>query len=208
MRYAEDYKEQTRARILAAAGRLFREKGYNGVGVDAVMAAAGLTAGGFYAHFASKEELFAEVVGSAFSERDGLLRRMLEDKDGVEWLAALIKSYLSRAHRDMVGEGCPLPTLTPDVIRSASARAQYEKYFRIFIHEIAARCQANGPTASEQAMALLAQMVGGLMLSRALSDEDLAHQVLKASRSAALMICGAQQPARKQSTRRNKRQHE
>src|SRR5437870_7336271 len=112
MRYAKDHKEATHKKILDVASRLFREKGYDGIGVDAIMNEAGLTAGGFYAHFASKDALFAEALGNAYDERNQSLQTSLKNTDNAYDLQNLIYGYLSRTHRDMTADGCIFPTLT------------------------------------------------------------------------------------------------
>ena len=188
MRYKASDKKQTHEKILQAAGRLFREKGYSGVGVDAIMAEAGLTAGGFYAHFDSKEALFSEVIKNILTKSN--LSSSLEDKDKAEWLTSLIKGYLSRWHRDNANQGCPLPVLTPDVTRSSNkTRSSYEQCLETFFLEIAQRMSKDPLQAKEQAIALTAQLVGGLMLARAINNEELSNQVLKACQKAALQIC-------------------
>lgn len=86
---------------------MFRESGYDGVGLDAIMHEAGLTAGGFYAHFASKEVLFAEAMATALEPRNTLRAAKTSVPNGADPLGVLIKGYLSRTHRDSVAEGCP-----------------------------------------------------------------------------------------------------
>lgn len=196
MRYSTDYKQKTHARILAAAGKLFREKGYNGVGIDTVMAAVGMTPGGFYAHFASKEALFAEVIADVLKSRGEVLRFYLADKDGPEWFKALIKSYLSKLHRDAVVEGCPLPALTPDVARCGKdTKTLYEDYLQRFLSEMISKMPADTTPAKERAMALLAQLVGGLMLARAVNNDQLSDQMLYACQHAALQIISGVTPS-------------
>lgn len=181
-------------RILSAAARLFRESGYDGVGVDAIMNEAGLTAGGFYSHFPSKEALFAEAMAAALEPRKALRAAKGSASGGADPLAdltTLIKGYLSRAHRDSVAEGCPLPALTSDVARKSDAtRESYERQFQRFVDEIEALLPEGQPAPRrERALAVVAQCVGGLMLSRAVKDEKLSDQILKASRAAALTHC-------------------
>ena len=189
MRYPKEQKEETRRRILEAAGKLFREHGYNGIGVDAIMAEAGLTAGGFYAHFQSKEELFAEAIASAFNNRNKTLHLSASQQDDAEWLKNLIYGYLSRTHRDMVAEGCPLPSITPDVMRgSEQVRENYEKSVRQFAASIIAHLEPGEPSEKERALAIIAQCIGGLMMARAVNDEELSNQLLRASRHAAMKI--------------------
>ncbi|HEY7545318.1 MAG TPA: TetR/AcrR family transcriptional regulator [Blastocatellia bacterium] len=178
---------ETRKKILSAAARLFRQRGYDGVGVDSVMNEVGLTAGGFYAHFPSKEALFAEAMASSLGGekklRAGKSRASISDDP----LHNLIFSYLSRTHRDGVGEGCPLPALTTDVARaSVSTREIYEQKLLSFIDGIEA-VLPEGAT-SDTALAVVAQCVGGLMISRAVKDEELSSRILRACRAAAMKI--------------------
>lgn len=163
MRYPPERKEQTRQAILAAAGRVFRRLGYAGAGVDAVMAEAGLTAGGFYAHFASKEALFTEMIAQALAQTT-LGGAAPSEPD---WLASLIQRYLSPGHRDTVEQGCPLPPLLADLSRAGeSARAAFEDHLRAALTRMQEQLAPGAPPA-----ALLALLVGGLTLARAVGDE-------------------------------------
>lgn len=190
MRYPANRKEESRQKILQAAARLFREHGYNGVGVDAVMAEAGLTPGGFYAHFPSKEALFAEALASSFKARSAAVGEILKNHSDAEWVQTLISAYLSRSHRDMVSEGCPLPALTPDVTRSSpEARQMYEKYIQRMVSEISKRLATDAETDRFLAIALVSQMIGGLMLARAVDSPQFSDEILKANRTIALQLC-------------------
>ncbi|HXG64257.1 MAG TPA: TetR/AcrR family transcriptional regulator [Blastocatellia bacterium] len=189
MRYSKDHKAETRRKILNAAARLFREFGYDGVGVDAIMNEVGLTAGGFYAHFDSKETLFAEAMGTALDESNLLLAAKRPGITGMDALRNVVYSYLSRTHRDMVSAGCPLPAVTPDVARSSDAtRECYEQRLRHYLSEIEGLLPEGASPARDRALALVAQCVGGLMLSRAVKDENFSNQILKACRQAAMKI--------------------
>lgn len=184
MRYPPDYKKQTRAKILEAANRLFREKGYHGVGVDAVMAEAGLTAGGFYAHFASKEALFSEVIASTSP-----LPKDQSPQPEACGINGLIKGYLSRWHRENIAQGCPLPLLAPDVVRgSDEARENFELALFRLLEKMGKQLPDDADLPMETALALAGQLVGGIMLSRAVKDGDLSDKILKACRQAALRI--------------------
>ncbi len=172
-----------------AAARLFRESGYEGVGVDAIMSEAGLTAGAFYAHFPSKEALFAEAMATALEPGKTMRAAMGSALGTAEPLTALIRGYLSRAHRDTVADGCPLPVLTPDVARkSDKTRESYEQQFLRYVNEIGTLLPEGPVPARERALAIVAQCVGGLMLSRAVKDEKLSDQILKSCRLAAMLI--------------------
>ena len=189
MRYAREHKAETRRKILNTAARLFRESGYDGVGVDAIMNEVGLTAGGFYAHFPSKEALFSEAMTTALNPQRSLRAAKTTAQAGADPLGALIKGYLSRKHRDTVAEGCPLPVLTPDIARKSDAtRENYEQQFMRYVNEIEALLPESSTPARDRALAIVAQCVGGLMLARAVKDEKLSDQMLKACRNAALQI--------------------
>jgi TetR/AcrR family transcriptional repressor of nem operon len=188
VRYPKDQKSETRQRILTAAARLFRENGYDGVGVDAIMNEAGLTAGGFYSHFSSKESLFAEAMATALAPKTRS-RGARDSSTNADPLSALIRGYLSRTHRDGVGEGCPLPALTSDVARKSHAtRQSYERQFLRFLNEIESLIADGSESCRERSLAILAQCVGGLMLARAVKDEKLSDQILKSCRLAANRI--------------------
>lgn len=190
MRYPMQHKKDTRDKILEAASRLFRERGYNGVGVDAVMAEAGLTAGGFYAHFKSKEALFSEAFAATLDARTKELRTRLKTQSGMEWLRTLINSYLSRTHRDMLADGCPLPALTSDIARSTDAtRLAYEENLRRYLSDIEANMPESSTPRRDRALALVAHLTGGVMVARAVSDENLSNEILKASRRSAVALC-------------------
>jgi TetR/AcrR family transcriptional regulator, transcriptional repressor for nem operon len=190
MRYAKDHKAATRKKILEVASRLFREKGYDGIGVDAIMNEAGLTAGGFYSHFASKEALFAESIGNAYDSRNQSLQESLKSKGDSDYLQNLIYGYLSRSHRDMTAEGCIFPTLTTDVMRGSSeTRASYEKRLQKFIQTIETELPEGKTPERERAITILVQLIGGVMLARAVSDEKLSVDILKVCRQAAMKSC-------------------
>jgi TetR/AcrR family transcriptional repressor of nem operon len=190
VRYPKQQKADTRGKILMAAARRFRESGYDGAGVDAIMSEAGLTAGGFYSHFSSKEVLFAEAMAMALDPGKALRAAKSTGAGAADPLGGLIKGYLSRTHRDTVADGCPLPAITADVARKSDAtRESYERQFLRFVNEIEALLSESGASARERALAVLAQCVGGLMLSRAVKNEKLSDQILKSCRLAALTIC-------------------
>jgi TetR/AcrR family transcriptional repressor of nem operon len=190
MRYPKEHKEETRKKILSAAARLFRQHGYGGVGIDAVMSEAGLTAGGFYAHFPSKEALFAEAMATALADNKVKTPEPLSfAKIETAPLRTLVTSYLSRTHRDRVAEGCPLPALTPDVARASEAtRDVYEQKLEGFIKRVEALLPETSAAARDRALAIIVQCVGGVMLSRAVNDEALSNRILKSCREAAMKI--------------------
>jgi TetR/AcrR family transcriptional repressor of nem operon len=188
MRYPAGHKERTHRRIVASAARRFREKGYRGAGVDDVMAASGLTAGAFYAHFPSKEALLAETLELSLRQTRERLLLGLESQSGVEWLLELVRRYLSRSHRDAPADGCALPALSPDVARQGPApRATLERHLVGLVDELALKTPAGpGLSPRERLLATLALGAGGLMLARAVEDESLSNEILRACRRLAV----------------------
>lgn len=188
MRYGAEHKLRTRRRIVEAAARRFRESGYRAAGVDQVMKDAGLTAGGFYAHFSSKEALLAETLGLSLEEVRSQLLGGLDGLEGVEWMQAVTRRYLSRAHRDDPGAGCPLPTLTSEIAREGEEpRLALQSYLQQMIAELAPRAPAApGLEPEDRVLATAALFAGALMLARAVPDEALSDQILRAARRLAL----------------------
>jgi TetR/AcrR family transcriptional regulator, transcriptional repressor for nem operon len=184
MRYAAGHKERTRAKILGAAGRVFRRLGYHAAGVDKIMEEAGLTAGGFYAHFASKEALLAEMLAPVADEAGALRELTLEGESGRAWVAAFLDRYLSPSHVGSVEAGCPLPTLVSEIARSGGpVKASFEATVR----DIAGRLQghAGEGLTEDRALAIVALCVGGLGLARSVQDEALGERILAACRALA-----------------------
>src|SRR5829696_7339663 len=114
MRYSKDHKQATRQRILEAAGRRFKQDGIDGAGVAAVMSDVNLTNGAFYAHFASKEDLVANVLADQLRAQRQSLDAQPSDRAGLE---AFIRAYLSPEHRDQCADGCPSAALLDEIVR-------------------------------------------------------------------------------------------
>jgi TetR/AcrR family transcriptional repressor of nem operon len=188
MRYSREHKQQTHERILAAAGKIFREQGYTGAGIDSIMDEAGLTPGGFYAHFASKEALLAETIGHALRQTHEHFLKDLEDKEGLDWLRTLADRYLSIRHRDAVAQGCALPTLISELARSGpEPKRAFEGFLRRFLKKFEQKLStAEGQADTDRALATLAICVGGLVLARAVASPTLSKQILKACRTFAV----------------------
>lgn len=167
-----------RAAMVAAASRLFRARGIDRVGVAEITREAGLTHGGFYGHFADKSALAAEAVAAAFAES----RARIDETDVAHWMRA----YLSRSHRDHPESGCPLPALATEVVRAeAPVRERFAEGLDLLVTELA-KHQREPDEAARRAHAwdVLATMVGGLALARALATVDVAasDEVLKSLR--------------------------
>ena len=189
MRYSAEHKQETRTRILDAAGQLFRKEGYGGSGIDGLTKAAGVTNGAFYGHFKTKSEAFRAAVLAGLDE----LRLAVEElkaKKGKGWLGAFIAFYLGPKRTCDLGQSCALPSLTPDVMRAdADTRTAYEAELRRIIDEVAAGLN-EGPPAQrrDEAIALLALLSGGVTMARAVTDEALSERIAQAVRRHALAL--------------------
>jgi TetR/AcrR family transcriptional repressor of nem operon len=181
-RVSQAQAQQNRQQVVDAAARLFRERGVQGVGVAELMAAAGLTHGGFYKRFASKDALVAEATGRAFEELGGRLDALDAGRPGdhAAARAALVDYYLSAEHRDHPGDGCPAAALAADLAREAPGSPAREPYADGV--EAFGRWLATGD--DEEDLATLATLVGGVLLARATADTDLSDRILAATRAA------------------------
>jgi len=170
VRRSREETARTRRNAVDAASRLFRERGIESVSVGDVMTTLGMTAGGFYRHFESKEALAAEACTAAFAE-SGLAREPARSSE------AMLRRYLGKAHRDTPARGCPLPALASDMARQpAAVRRAYTEGVR----DAMMRIQQVAPGADSKArVALLAGMVGALALARAVNDEKLSAAILR-----------------------------
>lgn len=194
MRFPKDHKAKTREKILDAAATVFRRDGFAGAGVDAVMREAGLTAGGFYAHFPSKDALFAEVIVHALRKSTLYTGPHLDGLGGAEWVMAAVGRYLSPPHRDRVESGCPLPPLLSEVARGTpEAKAGFEDELRKAAERIGGHLAGPG----DDAFAVLALMVGGMVLARGVADPALSDRILAACRGAAAEVTKAKSVPRK-----------
>jgi TetR/AcrR family transcriptional regulator, transcriptional repressor for nem operon len=187
MRYSTDHKQATRQRILEAAGRRFKQEGIDGAGVAAVMSDAGLTNGAFYAHFASKEDLVANVLADQLRTQRQSFDAQPPDRGGLE---AFIRSYLSPKHRDHYADGCPSAALLDEIARRPAATKQvYTDELMGIIDDIAARLDPTDPEAAQtDALTLFGLMLGTLQLARALTDRDLSDQLLDRSVGTAIKL--------------------
>jgi TetR/AcrR family transcriptional regulator, transcriptional repressor for nem operon len=187
MRYSADHREKTRKKIVDTAGRAFRERGFDGIGVDGLMRSAELTSGAFYGHFDSKNEIFREVVGVGLGR---LRARILHYQETVPeaWVEAMVDFYFGAAHVQNVSGGCALPSLSPDVARADDAtRDVYADALAEIADVIAAAPPFSDRTdALQRAWSLLAILAGGVMLARAVPDDAVASQILAGTRRAAL----------------------
>lgn len=178
-------RQATRERILRAAASAIRAHGPQGVGVLEIMREAGLTHGGFYAHFRSKDDLVAAAIATMFGEGRERFFARTADRQGTEALRLWIDAYVSSSHRDNVAGGCALAALTSDIARLDSAgRAAFDEGLRGIVARFVARLPVReGFDAEAFAMALLAEMAGAVALSRAVSDQKLSSRILQSARA-------------------------
>ena len=187
MRYGKDQKQATRRRILDAAGRRFKQDGIDGAGVATLMADAGLTNGGFYAHFASKEDLVANVLADQLATQRQSVDAQPPDREGLD---AFIRLYLSPQHRDKCADGCPSAALLDEIVRRPDATRQiFTDELMGVIDDIATRLDTTDVAAARlNALTIFGLMVGTLQIARALTDRDLSDQLLARGAEAALKL--------------------
>ncbi len=185
MGYTAQHTSRTRERILDSARRLFKENGYTGVNIDTIMGDAGLTRGGFYAHFKSKDELFAEAI-SETPVLDLLCRYESQpDKEPEDWTRRVLEEYLGPLHRDNVGSGCPIAAHASSLTQAApEIHHAFTDTIKSLAKELTSRLEGPSPAPSSEALATLALAVGGVALARAVDDQDLSNQILKACQDA------------------------
>lgn len=181
VRYDREHKRRTRVAIVEVASQAFRGHGIDQVSVGEVMAAAGLTHGGFYAHFGSKDELVAEACAVSLLEA---AVRSFESQDETapkRTLSEYIRSYLSRSHRDAPETGCAIAALAGDIARrSPETRHTFTQAARTYVDSVATSLPEGANPGD--AWALLAGMAGTLMLARAVDDPALSDRILLSGR--------------------------
>lgn len=178
-RYGNEHKEATRRRIVEAAGRRFKRDGIDGSGIALLMADAGLTNGAFYAHFESKDDLVATVVGDQIGRQASQFSELPGGRAGLE---VFVGEYLSPGHRDHPEVGCPSAALLDEVARcTAATKEAYTAGAMAILDEICTRLAPEEPeSARGTALALFTMLVGSLQLARAISDTKLSDTVLEA----------------------------
>ena len=186
MRYDAEHKQKTRERVLKAAAKAIRAQGPHRIGVSGVMAKAGLTHGGFYAHFASKDEFVAEAIGQMFVESRQRVVKEMGELPPAQALAAYVDFYLSQTHRDARQTGCPLPFLSADAPRlTGLSQARFAQGVAELTRRIADQLEALGHAeALGEASSILAELVGALSLARAEPDPARSNAILTYSRDA------------------------
>src|SRR3954464_4519653 len=196
MRYSKEHKQETHARIVKKASVRLREKGAHGVGVADLMKDAGLTHGGFYAHFDSREALVIEAFGYAMDRATERWRKLAEQTPPEKRLCTIVESYLTPVHRDDPGHGCAIPALSAEIAReNPKTRKAFAAKLEQMIEMIAVQIpDLPRKTARKQAMASLATMMGTLVLARVAGSGELSDEILGAGREAVLDGAAAKKP--------------
>jgi TetR/AcrR family transcriptional repressor of nem operon len=182
-RAAAKSKEVTHERIVETAARAIRRSGYNGTSVADIMKEAGLTHGGFYAHFASREAMLAEAADRAGAESVAMSTRVAATAKPRQALQALVRAYLSKEHVKSVEMGCPIAALGSEMPRQApEVRRAATRRIKEMIDVVARQLPDWGqPAAHEHALVTVATSVGALLLARAVDDPKLSDALLEAT---------------------------
>jgi TetR/AcrR family transcriptional repressor of nem operon len=184
MGYSRADKAQSHERIVKTAAARFREKGIDGISLADLMKEAGLTHGGFYRHFESRDDLVAEAVECALHASDGTLCSVVDEQGEVD-LERYIAQYLSTEHRDNPGAGCAMAALAGDIARSGDrARALYSTHIEKLVQRIVPLLGEAQPASERRAYALLVvtTMSGALSMARATLDAKLSDEILEVTR--------------------------
>jgi TetR/AcrR family transcriptional regulator, transcriptional repressor for nem operon len=204
MRYSKEHKLETHARIVKKASVRLREKGAHGIGVADLMKEAGLTHGGFYAHFDSREALVIEAFAYAMDRGTERWRKLAEQTPPDQRLASIVDSYLTPLHRDDPGRGCAIPTLGAEIAReSPKTRKAFAAKLEQMIDMLAAQIpDVPRKAARKQATAAIATMMGTLVMARVAGSGDFSDEILGAGRDAVLDRATPPKPAAKKSAPR------
>jgi TetR/AcrR family transcriptional repressor of nem operon len=204
MRYSREHKQETHAKIVKKAAVLLREKGAHGIGVADLMKEAGLTHGGFYAHFESREALVIEAFAYAMDRSTERWRKIAEQTPPDKRLATIIQTYLTPVHRDDPGHGCAVPALGGEIAReSPKTRKAFAAKLEAMIDMVADQIpDVTRKAARKQAMATIATMMGTLVLARVAGNGEFSDEILDAGREAVLGRTAAKKPAVKKATRK------
>lgn len=177
-------KLESRERILNVASRLFKKNGYSATGIDQVMEEAGLTAGGFYAHFRSKTDLLEQALEHSMKHSRQLLTKDTEHLSGEEKINTIMNRYISFLHRDLPEKGCILPALASEIYRGTKKSTEIvSKYLNKWADFLAKNMTGDNSAAEkkEKALTMISQAVGVVLLSRMVRDTELSDKILKAA---------------------------
>jgi TetR/AcrR family transcriptional repressor of nem operon len=204
MRYSKEHKLETHARIVRKASVRLREKGAHGIGVADLMKDAGLTHGGFYAHYDSREALVIEAFADAMDRSTERWRKLAEQTPPERRLSTIVDSYLTALHRDDPGHGCAIPTLGAEIAReSPRTRKAFAAKLEQMIDLLAGQIpEVPKKAARNRAIAVIATMIGTLVMARVAGNGDFSDDILEAGREAVRPgAVPAKAAARKRATR-------
>jgi AcrR family transcriptional regulator len=202
MPYSPEHKEETRKRIVVSARRAFNKRGFTEVSIDEIMGGAGLTRGGFYNHFATKDELYAEAILDMINDPpqktyDGAAIDFCAPPD--ELARRIIGSYLSRSHFDDVEGGCPMIALPSDVARGgAPVKRAYRMALDAIIGVFQASQQDKTADARARAVTMATLCIGGMVLARAVDDDAFSAEIREVAMSGAFETGGWDPKAQRQ----------
>jgi TetR/AcrR family transcriptional repressor of nem operon len=202
MRYSREHKLETHARIVKKASVRLREKGAHGIGVADLMKDAGLTHGGFYAHFDSREALVIEAFAYAMDRSTERWRKLAEATPPGKRLATIVNSYLTALHRDDPGHGCAVPALGAEIAReSPKTRKAFAAKLDEMIEMLAAQVPGTPHKAArKRALGTLATMMGTLVLARIAGNGNFSDEILVTGRDAVLDRAGPPKRVAKKSS--------
>ena len=192
MPYSKEHKQRVRARIVEAARRLFNRHGFDNVSIDQLMAEAGLTRGGFYSHFDSKEAVFAAATASFLNGQGAMWREEagVDPTAGqVEMAKRMVASYLSREHLDQIEDQCPLIAYATDVARAGpQVQESYRELLEGMVSLFEFNLEGDPQGRAKRARALAAMCVGGMVIARALPGTDTAEEIRRSALDEAMLL--------------------
>ncbi len=181
MRVSREKALESREHVIDTAARLLRERGFDGIGVADIMKAAGMTHGGFYRHFESKDDLAVKASERAIAETTHILTEELA-KQPQDPFRAVIERYVSSVHRDDPGSGCILPALAADAARrdDPALRGVFTANIQAYLEQLELMLAAQSPDGHRTPAAILSEMVGAIVLSRVIEDKAMADALIEA----------------------------
>jgi TetR/AcrR family transcriptional regulator, transcriptional repressor for nem operon len=193
MPYPAGHRNEVRKKIVQSARRLFNRHGFDAVSLKQIMAGAGLTHGGFYSYFESKSDLYVEVLGCFFTDPgwNSCWEGVEVDLSSGDVGPQVVRAYLSRQHFEDVENSCPMTALPTDVARSsASTKRAFETIFRAMVSVLERSAAGNSGPRRDQAQAIAALCVGGMVVARAMADRGYADELRDACMGVALELGG------------------
>lgn len=182
MRYSKGQKRESHDRILKAASVQLKKHGPNGIGIANLMREAGLTHGGFYSHFRSRDDLVNKAFAIAMDQTTSRWNKLSANLPAIDGLEAIVRAYLCAKHRDNPGEGCALPAFAAEIGRGNKAtRKSFSIKLEEMVNMVAAQfTDVPARDARQRAISAISTMMGALTLARASAGQDLSAEILEA----------------------------